>query len=341
MRRSPLVARLLKSSEPSIRWKTRLGVLGENPRSASNRALRETIRRSPRVQALLSHSAVIGRPGTYRAVYYKWQGLHWVLARLADLGYPPGDRRLEPLRDRVLDLWLGPYYFTEFEAGSKSAAYARRGVPRMRGRYRRCASQQGNALYFVTELGLDDGRGERLVERLLHWQWPDGGWNCDRDPDADTSSFHETLTPMIGLATFAKARGAPNAARGAARASEVFLERRMFRRRSDGRVIHPEFLRLHYPVYWHYDLLAGLRGIVATGRIDDPRCAEALTELESKQLPSGGWAAEGKFYRVSPHRFSAGCEYVDWGGVRSTQMNEWVTVDALSVLTAAGRLDPL
>ncbi|MFN2521162.1 MAG: hypothetical protein ABR525_08970, partial [Candidatus Limnocylindria bacterium] len=98
---------LLASSEPSIRWKTRVRVLGENPGSRSIRALREEIRGSPRVRALLSRRTQLGRAGTARQVYYKWQGLHWVLAALADLGYPPGDEGLYPIRDRVVGFWSG------------------------------------------------------------------------------------------------------------------------------------------------------------------------------------------------------------------------------------------
>src|ERR671937_389507 len=104
------------------------------------------------------------------------------------------------IRDRVLEFWTGPAYFAEFEARTESEAYRKRGVPLMRGRYRRCASQQGNALRSVIALGIEDDRVDALVERLLRWQWPDGGWNCDRKPDADTSSFHETWLPTIGLA---------------------------------------------------------------------------------------------------------------------------------------------
>ena len=68
----------------------------------------------------------------------------------------------------------------------------------MEGRYRRCGSQQGNALRSMVRLGLADERADKLAERLLHWQWPDGGWNCDRNPSADTSSFMETLTADEG-----------------------------------------------------------------------------------------------------------------------------------------------
>ena len=119
---APLPA-LLKSQEPSIRWKTRVHVLGEDPDAKSIRSLREEIRRSPTVRALLSRRDQLGRPGTRRQVYYKWQGLHWVLASLADLGYPEGDKTLHPLRDRLLELWLGPGYFHEFTARSEAQAY--------------------------------------------------------------------------------------------------------------------------------------------------------------------------------------------------------------------------
>jgi len=335
--RSAVVGGLLASPEPSVRWKTRIGVLGESETSARILALQEEVRDSPRVRALLQRRGQLGRPSTARGVYYKWQGAHWALARLADLGYPPGDPSLFPLRDRVLELWLRTGYYREFETATKSGAYRKFGVPRIDGRYRRCASQQGNALYYLTKLGLDDGRCENLAERLIHWQWPDGGWNCDRNPSADTSSFLETLLPMLGLAVHGERSRSRSERESARRASEVFLRRRLFKRISTAEVIDRTFVRLHYPTYYHYDILAGLRGMAEVGRIRDRRCEDALDLLENKRLPDGGWPAEAKFYRFSPGRFAAGSEFVDWGGTSSRRSNPWVTVEALSILTAAGR----
>jgi hypothetical protein len=78
------------------------------------------------------------------------------------------------------------------------------------------------------------------------------------------------------------------------------------------------------------------------GLIADPRCAEALDLLERKELPGGGWAAEGRFYKVSPKLDTSSgwgsVSLVDWGGSGKTRMNEWVTSDALYVLRAAGRV---
>ena len=337
MRPTALLEALLGSREPSIRWKARVRVLGEERGSRRIRHLEEEVRGSRRVRALLARRAELGRPGASGEAYRKWQGAHWVLASLADLGYPEGDARLEPIRDRVLELWLRPSYFWEYTARNE-ADTRRVGVARIRGRYRVHASQQGNALYAIAELGLLDARADRLAERLLHWQWPDGGWNCDRRARADTSSFMETLTPMVGLAAYAERRRSLRAARAAARAAEVFLARRLFRRLHDGTVIRPEFVRLHYPLYYHYDFHGGLNAMVRLGSVRDLRCAEALDRLEAKQLTEGGWPAERKYYGSVGRAWKGNAEYVDWGGTGAHRRNEWVTADALSVLAAAGRI---
>jgi hypothetical protein len=332
-----MLQRLLEHDEPSIRFKARAGVLGENPASASMRKLREEIRRSPRVTALLAGRARDGRLLRGRNAYQKWQGAHWVMATLADLGYPQGDRDLLPMRDQLLDLWLAPEYFDEFACEHKSAAYSKPGVPVMAGRHRRCASQQGNALFAIVTLGLADARTEGLAERLLHWQWPDGGWNCDKDPGADSSSFMETLLPMRGLAAYARMSGDRAARKAVERASAVFLDRQLCRRRSDGAIIRREFVDLHYPLYWHYDILGGLKVMREAGKISDARCRFALDLLQAKMLPDGGFPAEARHYKVSD-RIELGAEAVDWGGTNKRASNAWVSADALAVLAAAGRV---
>jgi hypothetical protein len=329
---------LRRSKEPSVRWKARVQVGGEERDSRAVRVLEDEIQASPRVRALLSRRTQLGRPGTARQVYYKWQGVHWVLASLADIGYPTGDWSLYPLRDRILELWLRPSYFREYVARTLAGAY-KTGVPQIRGRYRRCASQQGNALDFLTRLDLLDSRADQLVERLLHWQWEDGGWNCDRHPSADTSSFLETMLPMLGLFEHARAQRSSVALEAANRASELFLRRRLFKRVRNGQIIDQEFVKLHYPLYYHYDFLGGLKAMARLGKIKDPRCADALDLLEQKWLPNGGWPAERRFYTKGTRIFEARADYVDWGGVSSRRMNEWVTSDALSVLVAAGRVE--
>ncbi len=336
MRRESLIRSLLGSENPSIRWKVRVGALGEDPTSPALRRLQARIRSSPVARALLSRRDRAGEIHVRQNAYDKWQGAHWVFASLAEIGYPLGDERLVPLRDQVFAHWLRDLYYREFEADSRQQAYRGHGVPLIRGRYRRCGSQQGNALLSASRLGLDCADSERLVERLLHWQWPDGGWNCDKNPGADTSSFMETILPMRALARHGKTTRNADARAAAAKASEVFLSRHLFRRRSDGNVIAKDFIKLHHPLYWHYDVLGGLEAMAELGRIRDPRCAEALDWLEQSELPGGGWGASARYSRSSL-RPKPNADYVDWGGASRVVANEWLTVRALGVLREAGR----
>ncbi len=184
-----------------------------------------------------------------------------------------------------------------------------------------------------------DERCHQLAECLIRWQWPDGGWNCDRRAEAAHSSFWESLIPLRGLARFAEATGDKDAKRAARRAAEVFLRHRLYRRITDGRIMNEQFTRLHYPCYWRYDILFSLKVMAEAGFIKDPRCGDALDLLQSKQLPDGGWPAEERFYRTAKTATS-GCDLVSWSGVSKRMSNEWVTADALYVLRAAGRFDP-
>ena len=338
MKRAQLVDDLLRSENPSIRWKVRTGALREDPDSRAIRQLESEIRVSPTVRALLRDRDAKGRMRHRRDIYDKWQGAHWVLAALADIGYPAGDESLKPMLDQVLEHWLDDRFFREFAAHKKADAYKGHhgGVPVMCGRHRRCASQQGRALLVMTTLGLSDARAGRLVERLLHWQWPDGGWNCDKDPKADTSSFMETITPMRGLAAHARATGDARAKRAARKAAGIFLERRLYKRRANGKTIAAGFVKLHYPLYWHYDILGGLKAMAELGLIRDKRCADALDLLEEKELEGGGWGAEERYFRPGA-RHALGYDNVDWGGT-GRKPNPWITADALTVLAAAGRL---
>jgi hypothetical protein len=309
-----VVERLLASGEPAIRLKVRAGVLGEEPTPEA----REEVRRSALVRALLSERQADGTIPNHP--YTKWNGAHWVLATLADLGYPPGDETLVPLREQVYGWLLSPYH-------------ERRWVPPVDGRSRMHASQPANAAWALLVLGLADDGTERLVERLLDTQWPDGGWNCDTGATGNTSAFGESLLPLRALALHARLTGSRDSREAAARCAEVFLTRRLFKRRRDGSVIDSGFVELHYPCYWKYDVLFGLKVMNEAGFLADERCEDALDLLESKRLPDGGWPAEGRFYGAGAGRRPL----VDWGGASRRRSNDWVTADALAVLTAAGR----
>ncbi|MDQ7797617.1 MAG: hypothetical protein RDU76_01565 [Candidatus Edwardsbacteria bacterium] len=255
--------------------------------------------------------------------YHKWRGAHWVLLQLADLGYPAGSRELIPLRKQVYEWLLSERHLKSVKIINDKA--------------RRCGSQEGNAIFSTLTLGISDQRVEQLISNLVKWQWPDGGWNCDKKPSAHTSSFHETLPPFRALALHARITACKTSRRAAEKAAELFLSRKLFLRKKDDLVMDPGFTRLAYPAYWHYNILSGLKAMAEAGLINDPRCRTALDLLESKRLPDGGWPAEVKFYRFS-RETSRGTTGIDWGGTSRIKSNPYVTADAIFVLRSAGRI---
>ncbi len=269
------------NSEPALAWKVAVNVLGQPADSNAAHKAAEITRRSPLVTQLLSGCDTDGH------AYRKWNGAHWILSLLADLGCPPGDESLRPLMEETYKAWL--------------SAHHEKHIRLIAGRTRRCASQEGNAIWSSLRLGLADGRTDELVSRLLKWQWPDGGWNCDKRPEADTSSFMETLIPLRALALYAQVSG-----------DSKVKGRRRTRRRSlpqsppvqtparwvrDGQAFRPAAV-IH--PYWHYNILFGLKVMAEAGFISDPRCKDALDLLESKRLPDGGFPAEESFCPSDP-----------------------------------------
>jgi hypothetical protein len=311
---------LLNHPDPILAYRALVDIAGCSPDSRESILARQNIPASQRIQSMLAGRAAGGQLPHHP--YQKWLGAHWVLYLLAEWGYPPGDANLIPLREQELD-WL-------FSDAHK------KNIRLIDGRTRRCASQEGNALFSLLALGLADERCDELARRLVAWQWPDGGWNCDRRPAASHSSFHEWLIPLRALSLHARLTGNAASRQSAQRAAEMFLSRHLFRRLTNGQLIDRHFLELHYPFFWHYDVLFGLKVMAEGGWITDSRCSEALDWLESRRLPDGGLPADARWYTVT-ERDVSGRSAVEWGSVSKTKSNPFVSLIALSILRAAGK----
>ena len=302
---------LLASKEPGVVFQAKRDLLGEPDPPEAGRVLE-----GPWVRGLLADQQPDGGFGGH--AYAKWGGAHWRLVSLVELGVPAGEPRCVAAAETVL-AWL-------------TGKSHRAAVKAIDGLVRRCASQEGNALAVCSRLGLAaDPRVRLLAESLIEWQWPDGGWNCDKRATGRRSSFHESLPPMWGLHEYAAATGDKAAREAAARTAELFLEHRVFRVGGNGEPIHPSFVTLHYPPYWHYDVLQALLVLTRMGLARDPRAADAVELLEERRLEDGRWRAGGRWWKP-PGSKGSNVEVVDWG--RSGQ-NEMITLNALRVLAAA------
>ena len=317
---------LCTHENPVVAYRARRLLAGESEHSRTLRRLRRAIGSSEMAKRLL-----LALNGERFNPYRKWQGPHWTLCSLAEIGFPAGDKRLLPLRQRVMD-WMFASAFLK----PPSTVF----FPDQPQRPRRCASMEGNAIWSQLVLGIvDDERVPLLVDRLLAFQWPDGGWNCDKRPEARTSSVQETLVPLRGLTHWYRATG-DERARGAANlAAEFLLARRLLWRKRDGALIEPEWGgpvdKIHYPIRF-YDVLSVLLVMAEMGLVRDPRCRDALDLLERKRLADGMFPVEWTNVKKADRIETRGT-FADWGILHKKKGNPLVTVDALYVLREAGR----
>lgn len=323
--RSP-VETLCCSDNPIIAYRTRRLIAREDADGAAMVKLRNRIRSSEAAQRLLSHREP---DGTIRSnPYRKWQGPHWTLYSLAQIDYPPGDESLEAMRDQVYEWLLAPEHL-EFPRSLV--------IPGQEERVRRCTSQEGNAIWYSLMLGLVDERTRIFVDRLIELQWPDGGWNCDKRPEARSSSVTESLIPLRALVLYGKAYGYRPALECAARAAEYFLKRRLLYRLSDGALIPQawggDIDKIHFPIQF-CDVLFALVVMREIGMASDERCSEARDLLASKRLADGGFAAEVANCTTSDAIVTRG-SFADWGPTGKRISNPLVTIQALFALGAA------
>lgn len=141
------------------------------------------------------------------------------------------------------------------------------------------------------------------AERLLEAQLPDGGWNCRRT--AAHSSLHTTISVLEALGDNAAGR-------------EFLLRHHLYKSHRTGEVIRPEFTRISFPCYWHYDVLRALDYWRAHDW--DDRLADAIELLRGKGR-NGRWPVQNKH---------AGRSWFEME--RTGQASRWNTLRALRVL---------
>ena len=321
-----LLTRLAASDDPVLAYKAGL-VAGLAVDSSEAERLRARIAGSSMAAALLRVFEQDEK--TLSHVYRKSQGPHWTLVGLAMIDYPPGEDILRPLMHRIGKWVFSKHYLTP----PWTAIY-----PGQEDRVRRCASQDGNAIWYSVRLGLEEDWTQAVVDRLIGWQWPDGGWNCDKRLDVTSSSFQETVIPARGLWAYGSRHDYEPALRAADRAAELLLSHRLLWRRSDGPFGLARLGRPAGPDPLPYAVLRRPVRAAGHGRDGPPR----RPALRRRSGPARVEAAGGRRLPAGrPHgrRPSAVVvgrgTYADWGPGGRTRANPLVSLAALEVMRAA------
>jgi hypothetical protein len=194
------------------------------------------------------------------------------LQLLHDFGVDPNDERVRRAIAQVRD----------------HCRWEHAGQPFFSGEVEPCIN--GRAVTLGTYFGQDMNA---VVTRLLGEQLADGGWNCEAERGSVRSSFASTINVLEGLLAHERATGGSAESIAVRRRGEEYLlERKLARRKSTGEIVKPSYLQFSFPPRWQYDVLRALDYFRWAGDAPDPRMAEAIALLRSKQQPDGTWLLE-------------------------------------------------
>lgn len=269
------VTEWLLDSDPAIRWQVMRDLLDAPPGdTAGERARIATEGWGASLLDLQAEDGYWG--GQEYGIDGDRRSVMWTLHLLRRLGIDPDAPETRSAIARVRDgvVWR--------EWGA---------LPFFHGEVEECVN--GGVLALAAYFGELGAGSDRIIERLLAEQLPDGGWNCEPVEESQRSSFDSTLCVIEGLAAYERSvPGAPPEIAAFRRLGEEYLlERGLFRRRSTGEIVLPRYANLKFPPYWTYDVLRALDYFRSAHDRPDPRVADAVELVVAQRGDDGRWLA--------------------------------------------------
>ena len=221
----------LLDADPSIRWQVMRDLTREPPDViAAERARVATEGWGARLLALQAAGRPVGRPAVVARLHRHVPRRSSSCAGWGSI--PRASRRGARSASSASNHLAGPDFETPWADN-----------PFFEGEVEPCIN--GNVVATGAYFGVDM---TALVDRLLGEQLADGGWNCEVENGATVSSFGTTINVLEGLLEHERAIGGSARVGEARRRGEAYLlERRLFRRKSTGEVIDPDWLRVLVP----------------------------------------------------------------------------------------------
>ena len=209
----------------------------------------------------------------------------------------------------------------------------------------------------------EDPRVRRAIEWLPRSQLDDGGWNCDypqfQGVKVRHSSFMSTIAALWAYSEISRQKWTRKMKHTIERGAEFLLMHRLYKAdHHEWMPMNRTITTLHFPMYYYYDALHGLRVLTKLGYGDDERSRDAVHLVNSKRRPDGKWVLESDWFSepdsttrwLTPKTGRKSSVATDpWGnsleGWKRFELepvgkpSKWVTLNCYRALTKTGDLE--
>ncbi|MBU1176487.1 MAG: nitrogen fixation protein NifH [Alphaproteobacteria bacterium] len=313
---------LLDPSDPSVRYFTLRDLLQRRDDDAELRAARAGIMAGATVSAILAGQHEDGywvAPNQFYTA--KYRGTVWQLITLAELGADGRDPRIQKACAYLLDI----------SQDRQSGGFSAEGCLRNGGQHSSvipCLS--GNMVFALLRLGCRDERMQAGIDWITnHQRFDDGdvdapkGWPYDRYQMCwGRHTCHMgVVKAMKGLAEIPETERSEAVRTCLANAAEFMLIHHIHKRSHDlDRTSKPGWKKFGFPRMYQTDALEILNLLLDLGH-RDPRMAEAVALVASRQGADGHWRLADSFNRS-----------MDVPIEKLGQPSKWITLKALTAL---------
>lgn len=320
---------LLNDPDPSIRFLTRMEILGDNPGDDLYAAIVE----SAGFKRLVNKNRSI--LGNIKKFDIHYTGTIWCFAEAVERGL---DRRTDIVKTTA------EYIISNCQTPAGGFSLQWKPLTEV-------ACRTGDMVRTLIRAGFTDQRIENGISWIARHQRHDGGWlhcplagACDhlklillnkpgngltRESNTQvTSCIYATIACSMALIEYTMKTGATQYAAQIRNSAEYFLRRSLFKN-SHNAPMKPknswnhDFRLLGYPLLSQYDILYGLLFLARAGYSGDRRTGEAFNAIMSKQNSDGTWnmvnTGTGMMFGNEP-RIYAG------------KKSPWVTLQVLRLL---------
>lgn len=308
-----LVAWLLESQIPTIRYRTLTGLLGLSEDDERVTAVRQSIMHDGPVPALLARQIATGQWAGEHSYYTpKYSSSHWSLLLLAELAVDGADGRFQQgvafmLADTAVSL-----------------------QNRLDTNHFGFSCLWGNILRYAIHAGqLADGRVQQIIQYAVR-DLQNG--HCPCDYNWGFACAWGVVRTLWGLAAIPPDQRVPEVNQIIAQSLTFLLDSHQLTTANyptseeEGKV-HPLWFKLNFPLFYQVDILFTLRVLAELEALAQPGAQAALDWLESKRGRHGRWRGN------SPYRSRTWAELGD-----RTETDRWVSLQAAYILKEARRL---